>query len=237
MSDEYLCFFTSREPIGNLAFHVGDDIQRVNKNHLLLSQKLAYEQEHLVHMKQIHSNIVHVVTDEDGFSSPPTCDALVTNKKNTPLMVMVADCTPVLFYDSTCEVPFRCKAIGVAHVGREGAFSNIVKNVLKTMEQEYGSCAEDIFIEIGSSIGVCCYEVGQEIYDKAQPFHYAFTKGDTSYYLDVNKIILTQLKECGIKEENIKNEGVCTACNTKNYFSYRKEGKTGRFAGILMIRD
>jgi hypothetical protein len=89
--------FTQREPIGNLAFHVGDDIEAVNAHHLLLASEFGYERDALVHMKQIHSNIVHVVSEEDGFITPPTCDGLVTNRKNIPLMVMVADCTPVLF--------------------------------------------------------------------------------------------------------------------------------------------
>jgi hypothetical protein len=204
---------------------------KLNAHHLLLASEFGYERDALVHMKQIHSNIVHVVSEEDGFITPPTCDGLVTNRKNIPLMVMVADCTPVLFFD------FTCKVIGVAHAGREGAFSNIVKNVIETMNLEYGSLAENIEVSIGSSIGVCCYEVGKEIYEKSKEFHYAFQLRDEKYYLDVNKIILSQLKECGIQEQNIKNEGICTACNTQTYFSYRKEGKTGRFAGVLMLKD
>lgn len=223
--------FTTRESGGNLAFHVGDDIEAVNEHHEILSQELGYKKDALIHMKQIHSDIVHVVGEQDGFGSPPTCDALVTNKKNTPLMVMVADCTPVLFYDPTC------RAIGVAHAGRAGAFGNIVANVVKTMQKEYGSKPEDIIVSIGSAIGVCCYEVGKEIHEAShEEFGYAFEKRDGSYYLDVNRIILSQLQECGIKQEHIDNSGICTACNTHDYFSYRAEGQTGRFAGVLMLK-
>ncbi len=50
-------------------------------------------------MNQIHSDIVKIVTSASNFQTPFTCDALITNKKNTPLMVMVADCAPILFYD------------------------------------------------------------------------------------------------------------------------------------------
>ncbi|MDD2356810.1 MAG: peptidoglycan editing factor PgeF [Thiovulaceae bacterium] len=223
--------FTTRNFGANLAFHVGDDISTVQANHLFLATNLRYNKDALIHMKQIHSNIVHVVSKQDNFNTPPTCDALVTNKKNIPLMVMVADCTPILFYDSTC------KAIGVAHAGRAGTFDNIVAKVIETMQKEYGSKAENIFVSIGSAIGVCCYEVGSEIYEQAkEKFGYAFEVKENKYYLDINKILLFQLQECGIKEENIENEGICTACNTQEYFSYRAEGKTGRFAGILMLK-
>lgn len=227
---EILYTFTTRESGGNLAFHVGDDIEAVHEHHELLSEELGYKKDALVHMKQIHSDIVHVVSEQDDFHTPPTCDALVTNRKNVPLMVMVADCTPVLFFDPTC------KAIGVAHSGRAGTFGNIVKNVVETMKKEYGSKPEEIIVSIGSAIGACCYEVGAEIYEEAQEFRYAFEKRGESYFLDINKIILKQLKECGIKEEHIQNEGVCSSCNTEQYFSYRAEGQTGRFAGILMLK-
>lgn len=231
MYREILYSFTTRENVGNLAFHVGDDVESVNEHHASLAQELGYDKEVLVHMKQIHSDIVHVVGEQDGFAAPPTCDALVTDKRNIPLMVMVADCTPVLFYDPTC------KAIGVAHAGRAGAFGNIVGKVVKMMQQEYGSKPEHIIVSIGSAIGVCCYEVGKEIYDEEKErFGYAFEQREGSYYLDVNKIILAQLQKSGIQERNIDNSGICTACNTEEYFSYRAEGQTGRFAGILMLR-
>lgn len=223
--------FTTREMGGNLAFHVGDDEEAVNEHHEILSQELGYKKDALVHMKQIHSSVVHVVTEQDRFATPPTCDALVTNKKNTPLMVMVADCTPVLFYDPTCKV------IGVAHAGRAGAFGNIVSNVIETMKKEYASNVQEIIVSIGSAIGVCCYEVGKEIYEAScEEFGYAFENRESSYFLDINKILISQLQECGILEEHIQNEGICTACNTDTYFSYRAEGTTGRFAGILMLK-
>jgi len=78
----------------NLAFHVGDNLEDVDTNHTILAKELDYNKDSLVHMKQIHSDIVHLVDDNDNFTNPQSCDALVTNKKNTPLMVMVADCSP-----------------------------------------------------------------------------------------------------------------------------------------------
>lgn len=229
--DDVLYSFTSREFGANLAFHVDDDPLVVDQNHLILSKQLGFDKESLVYMKQVHSDKVYIVSLDDGYATPPTCDALVTNRVNVPLMVMVADCTPVLFYD-----PIG-KAIGVAHVGRAGAFLNIIKNTIYKMQEEFGTDPKDIVVSIGPAIGVCCYEVGEKIYEEAKDrFHYAFQKDETRYLLDVNSIVLRQLLLCGIDTNNIENEKICTACNTDKFFSYRREGKTGRFSGILMIK-
>ena len=215
----------------NLAFHVQDDEECVKKNHSILAKKLEYKSVSLVHMKQIHSDIVHIVSDGDNFENPPECDALITNKTDIPLMVMVADCSPVLFYDD------KQKVIAVAHAGRQGAFKNIIKNVINTLDDKFNSKPKDINVTIGASIGVCCYEVGSEIYDEAKTLslEYAFVKRDNSYYLDVNKILKHQLLESGIKEKNIDIFNECTCCQNKKYFSYRADGTTGRFAGVIKL--
>lgn len=223
--------FTSRGS-GNLAFHVEDDPLHVERNHAALAEALNYEKKSLVHMKQIHSDIVHVVTNED-FKTPPTCDALITNKPQIPLMVMVADCSPLLLYDKAKNV------IAVAHAGRAGAFKNIVKSTVEKMCKEFGSNPKDIYVSIGASIGVCCYEVGCEIYEEVKALHleYSMQKRDNKFYLDVNKTLKKQLIECAIAEQNIEIFNECTSCNTDKYFSYRAEKQTGRFAGVLMIKN
>ena len=222
--------FTTKDS-GNLAFHVNDNELHVISNHELLAKELGYEKNSLIHMKQIHSDIVHIVNENDNFDNPPTCDALITNKPNTPLMVMVADCSPILFYDD------KQKVIAVAHAGRQGAFKNIVKNVIDSFKHEFGSDAKDIHVSVGASIGSCCYEVGKEIYEETKELglEYAIQKRDDSYYLDVSKILETQLLTCGIKKENIEFCNECTCCNSKKYNSYRAEPSTGRFAGIIKL--
>ncbi|QHG91658.1 peptidoglycan editing factor PgeF [Sulfurimonas sp. CVO] len=221
--------FTTKE-CGNLAFHVGGNETEVQKNHELLAKELGYEKNSLVHMKQIHSDIVYMVRDED-FQTPPTCDALITNRKNTPLMVMVADCSPLLLYDD------KKKVIAAVHAGRAGAFKNIVKNVIKKMQTEFDSDPKDIYVSAGASIGVCCYKVGSEIYEeaKALSLEYAVQKRNENFYLDVAAILKKQLLSCGIKRENIEFCDECTCCNTHKYFSYRAKAKTGRFAGVIQL--
>ncbi|MCF6330947.1 MAG: peptidoglycan editing factor PgeF [Sulfurimonas sp.] len=216
----------------NLAFHVQDDAKDVESNHTLLADTLGYQKASLVYMKQIHSNIVHIVEKNDNFKNPPTCDALITNKIDTPLMVMVADCSPILFYDK------KQKVIAVAHAGRAGAFKNIVKNTLDTMSSKFNSVCENIYISIGANIKVCCYEVGIEIYKEVKKLDldYGVDIKKEKYYLNINKILLKQLLACGIKKQNIDISQECTSCNTDKYYSYRDQKRTGRFCGVIMLK-
>jgi polyphenol oxidase len=223
--------FTTQE-IGNIAFHVNDAIENVENNHSKLAKLLKYDKQKLIHMKQIHSNDVYIVNAKDNFTTPPTCDALVTNKIQTPLMVMVADCSPILFYDA------KEKVIAVAHAGRQGAFKNIIAATLLTMQKEFQTELKNVYVNIGASIGKCCYEVGTEIYEEAihLKLEYAVEKKKGSYYLDIKKILLSQLQECGIEKKKIEISQDCTCCLRDTYYSYRANPQIGRFAGVIMLR-
>lgn len=216
----------------NLAFHVKDDVKYVELNHTLLANKLGYKKNSLIHMKQIHSDIVHIVDEDDNYKNPPTCDALITDKKNTPLMVMVADCAPILFYDE------EKKVIAVAHAGRAGAFKNIIKNVINCFVSNYNSKTKNIVVSIGANIGECCYEVGSEIYDESKKLNmlYAIQKTNKSYYLNISKILYSQLISCAIDEKNIEISNECSCCSSHKYFSYRNNPYTGRFSGIIILK-
>ncbi|MFT5660539.1 MAG: YfiH family protein [Sulfurimonas sp.] len=223
--------FTTRE-IGNLAFHVNDTISNVTKNHEKLAHELDYKKDSLLHMKQIHSADVRIVNADDNFTNPQSCDALVTNKRNTPLMVMVADCSPILFYDDTTQV------IAVAHAGRQGAFKNIVQNTIDAMCLNFYASQKNIHVSIGASIGVCCYEVGEEIYKEAKQLNLedSLQIRGNHYYLNVSYILKKQLLDAGIQEEHIEVSNECTCCLKEKYYSYRAKANTGRFAGVIMLK-
>jgi len=215
----------------NLAFHVGDSEKNVLQNHDTLAKELGYKKRTLVHMKQIHSAKVHTVGSLDNFLNPRECDALITNKTETPLLVMVADCSPILFYDDIQKV------IAVAHAGRQGTFLNIVHNVVKSFVKDFSSSVSDITVTVGASIGVCCYEVGSEINSEAEKLglEYAMEKREGKFYLNISKILKKQLLNMGIKEENIEISQECSCCKNEKYFSYRADGVTGRFAGVIKL--
>ncbi|MEJ2499955.1 MAG: peptidoglycan editing factor PgeF [Campylobacterales bacterium] len=217
----------------NLAYHVGDDPAAVDENHVLLGRKLGYAPRRLVHMRQVHSDRVIRCTPEMDFDARPECDALITNIAHQPLMVMVADCTPVLLYD-----PVH-RAVAAVHAGRAGALKNIVAKTIGAMHSAYGSDAADLLAVLGPSIHVCCYEIGPEVAEtvEASGFCYALSSREGRTYLDVNRILETQLRAEGVPPSHIDTIGLCTSCRNDRFFSYRADGgTTGRQAGIIMLK-
>lgn len=217
----------------NIAFHVGDDDRDVLKNHKALATHLSYDLDRLVHMRQIHSDQIVIVDEDSSFDDPPECDALITDIKEKPLMVMTADCTPVLLYDPVKEV------IAAIHAGRAGAFKDIVTKSIVTMHEHFGSEPADILSALGPSIGVCCYEVDEKIDREATLLGFAFAiqRRDAHYFLDVNMILRRRLEEAGIRREHIEDLGECNACHNGTFFSYRADGqRTGRMAGIIALK-
>lgn len=215
----------------NLAFHVGDNPLHVKQNHQLLANALDYDLDQLVHMRQIHSDIVHVLTDEDDFEHPPECDALITNKKNTPIMIMSADCTPVIIYDPVKEV------IGVVHAGRSGAFKNIISKTIAMMQEHFTCKPDSLHVSLGASIHGCCYEVNERIANEAKALGYEkmLSFKNKTPFLHVNTIVKHQLAKEGVKE--VDEIARCSACHHETFFSYRAEGgTTGRTAAVAMLR-
>jgi len=214
----------------NLALHVGDNVKDVLENRIWTSQKYNFSIKNLIYMEQVHGN--HVAIIESTINNKiENCDALITNERNTPLMVMVADCIPILFYD-----PIK-KVIGIAHAGRNGTFLSIAQKTVLKMQDVYDCQMQDIIVGLGASIQSCCYEVGIDLADIAiKNFGEGFIMiEDEKYFLDLQALNHSQLLKLGIHENNIEVSSTCTACN-ENYFSYRREGETGRFAGFIMLR-
>jgi len=225
----------SAAPYGslNLAYHVGDDAPRVDANHARLAERLGYDPHRLVHMRQIHSDRIVRCTPDMDFDSRPECDALITDIVGQPLMVMVADCTPVLLYD-----PVH-RAVAAVHAGRAGALQNIAGKTVDAMRAAFDTAPEDLLAALGPSIGVCCYEIGPETAEAVAAAGCAFALEPRGgrFRLDVNRILARQLEAAGVPPAQIDAPGVCTACGEERFFSYRAAGgTTGRQAGIIMLK-
>ena len=106
----------------------------------------------LTRNSQIHSSIVNKI-DEKNIGQRIDGDALITNVKEVPLLILTADCVPVVIIDP------KNKAVGVAHAGWRGTYDKICKNTIDEMIKNYKSNPEDLICVIGPSIGPCCYEV------------------------------------------------------------------------------
>ncbi|WP_331774507.1 peptidoglycan editing factor PgeF [Sulfurospirillum sp. 1612] len=206
----------------NLALHVGDDPLIVAQNRALLSQKIACE--NLVFMEQVHGDSISIVRD---VSSPKIrrCDALITNLPDVALCVMVADCIPVLLHDS------HTQAIAAIHAGRNGVAKKIVNKTIQAMQETYGSSPEDIQVFLGPAIGSCCYEVKEDV---TAGFEGYVRHHEGRIYLDIMQKCLDDMCEGGVSAQHINNAQICTCCE-ENYFSYRRDGVTGRFCGAIVL--
>jgi len=104
------------------------------------------------------------------------------------------------------------------------------------MQIRYNSNPKDIIVGIGPSIGPCCYDIRDDIVGKFIKYKDSLTYREGRYYLNLWEINKYQLLESGIDKNNIEIAGLCTSCNDKIFFSYRKENPTGRFAAGVMIK-
>ena len=200
----------------NLALHVGDEPALVLENRRVLGQEIGEHQ----YMEQVHGNrvvIVEAVSDE-----PPTADALVTGIPGVALAVMVADCIPLLL---TSKV-----AVAAVHVGRKGLMNSVALGAIAAM-REIG--ATQISAVIGPSICGRCYEVSQEIFDEVTAVHpaAAATTLSGTPSLDLPAALEKVLLAEGV---SISFDRGCTV-EDPALFSYRRDGVTGRQAGIVWL--
>lgn len=211
---------------GNLAFHTQDDEKKVIQNRKKLAEKLNYDYEKLIYMNQTHGSNVKVV-DYNSLNLIEDCDALITNCKNLPLMVMVADCIPILLFDEILGV------VCAIHAGRNSTFLEISKKALQKMVDEFGCKVENIKAIFGPSIQKCCYEVDDSLAKIVRnSFGEEFVLNNHINLQEINKKQLTNL---GLKDITIST--ICTKCSNEPYFSYRKDKKCGRFAAVILLED
>jgi len=174
-------------------------------------------QEGMASLKQIHSNIVLP-------ASQPGCvgegDALVTNRAGVPVSIRTADCLPIFLADR------QNRAVAAIHAGWRGTAARIVVEALAAMQREFGTQPKNVTAAIGPGIGVCCYEVGEEV---ARQF------GKTgAAYLDLAGENARQLEGAGVRAIDLLN--VCTFCHAEQFYSWRRDReKAGRMISVVEI--
>ena len=182
--------------------------------------------------KQIHSNIVNKV-DKDNIGQIIDGDAIITNEKNVPLLILTADCVPVVLVDKVN------KAVGLVHAGWRGTYGKICSETLQSMKENYNTNTEDVVAIIGPSIGKCCYEVSYDLVEKFSALlpnadEKIYEIRDEKYYLNLWEVNTQILKEFGVLKSNIINMNICTSCNCDRFFSYRKHEKTPKRIGTFI---
>lgn len=206
---------------GNLALHVGDDPDEVAKRRVQLEQAVGLSPGSFQFMNQVHGTNVAVISAPA--ISAPTADAMVS--RGVPLAVMVADCIPVIMVG---QAPAGTVVLSAAHAGRPGLAAGILPRTVSAMRD---AGAENVSAWLGPSICGRCYEVPRGLQDEvghAVPG----TESETSWgtpALDLPEGARRQLESEGV---NIRYSGPCTL-ETPSLFSYRRDQRTGRFAGLV----
>ena len=228
----------------NLGFHVGDASGKVLMNRKRLAASAAIPVTAMTFAKQIHSSNVTIVTEPmkglgscDHQEAIEATDAMVTDLPGICLVILVADCVPLLFFDPSRNV------IGVAHAGWKGTLQSVALHTVRAMEKGFGSSPHNIIVGMGPSIGPCCYEVGPEVIARVKAAFSTYQEyvphesRDGKGRLDLRKANRDQLVRAGIRRENIETANQCTCHNADIFFSYRQQhGETGRFgAGICIL--
>ena len=201
----------------NVATHVGDDHATVLANRARLERDLALP---IQFMDQVHGKVV--ATIDTQIISSPTADALVTQIAGIGLAVMVADCIPLLLASS--------QTVAAVHVGRKGLMNKVGVEAIREMRSHDAS---DITAVVGPSICGHCYEVSQDVYEEVtRSFPLAASKTrEGGFALDLSRALIDQLESLGAK---VIDEGRCTV-EDKNLYSYRRDGVTGRQAGVVWL--
>ena len=200
----------------NLALHVGDDPAAVKENRARLSQHFGVP---VQYMNQIHgADVIHI----DKVIPDPTVDALITMTPGLGLAVMVADCIPLLIWDESESV------VAAVHVGRRGAINGIVENVVGKMRS---LTSASLLAEIGPHICADCYVVGEEIAAEFGATHPNAVWRRDELTLDLSGALRGDLAEMKVR---VTSHHSCTVEDPLLY-SYRRDGVTGRFAGVISL--
>lgn len=148
-----------------------------------------------------------------------------------------ADCVPVYFYD-----PVK-KVVGMAHSGWRGTVKEIAGKMVERMVSDYGCDVRDIVAGIGPSIGMCCFEVDEDVFYDFTDLTYLgdgwyYEKENGHYDIDLWRVIWCTLTNRGVLPENITISGICTCCNHDVLFSHRAtKGRRGTMAGVISLKE
>ena len=198
------------------------------------SDKYGFNHDNIVYNTQVHGADVRIVESGDDFTeNGKEADGLITNLRNTPLLIFTADCVPVVFYDKKQGV------VALAHAGWRGTYRDIAGEMIDIMTGKYGCEVVDIKTIIGPSVSVDNYEVSYDLIEKFAvlevPNYYKEIEG--KYYLDLWKLNKELLKKCGILEDNIKIIDFCTVRDNDKFFSYRLDNATLKRIGTIIQLD
>ncbi|KTC90038.1 peptidoglycan editing factor PgeF [Fluoribacter dumoffii] len=208
----------------NMGLHVGDNEHHVLQNRQQLREllNLPGEPQWLTQTHSTHCVIVEEDPDRNA-------DAAISRSKNHPLVILTADCLPIML----CNV--QGTEVAAVHAGWKGLAHGIIENTLEKME----SSPTDVLAWIGPSICQNCYEVGEEVY---QTFTHTYPLSKQGFKPVNGKWLanLPLIAEIILAAKGIKGvyqSGLCTFELKNELYSYRRTAQTGRIATLIWFND
>jgi len=248
----------------NLSFSASDRREAVERNRADFLIALTAEESRLLTLRQIHSDIVHVVTSPKQLPAKGKSlngDGLITNLPGVLVTVQTADCVPVLIADT------KQRVVAAVHAGWRGTAKRIAEKAVGTMRARFASRPKDLRAAIGPAIQQCCYAIGNDVIEEFES-HFAYAKKlfcevydqdpvkkkypllfmtarapghshiGPQMHLDLIEANRRQLLDAGMSKKNIWATQECTSCRTDLLFSHRAEGGyTGRMMAVIGYRE
>lgn len=207
----------------NLAHHVGDDLPSVKRNRARLADLLALPAVPQW-LSQVHG--IQVMRFLEPEVATLQADASYTNKPGVPLAIMTADCLPVLIASKDGE------ELGAAHAGWRG----LCDGVIEALAGHFRARPDELTVWLGPAIGPEAFEVGAEVraaFMAVDPkAELCFTAKDNGKFLaDIYGLVKQRLTRLGIS--SVSGGEYCTVTDKEHFFSYRRDGKTGRMATLI----
>ncbi len=209
----------------NLGTHVGDDPGAVASNR---ARVMAAINGQPVWLNQVHGTQVVDAVGFMGIAQPPQADAAFTRVTGVACTVMTADCLPVLFCDAAGTV------VAAAHAGWRGLLAGVLEETIAAM----GVPGKKLMAWLGPAIGPQAFEVGNEVrsafVDADAEAQKAFAaSGNEKWLADIYLLARQRLERQGVSR--IFGGGLCTVTDSERFFSYRRDGQTGRMASMIWL--
>ena len=209
----------------NLGLHVGDDSLAVQENRRRLGAHLPANP---LWLNQVHGTDVFVIDRAAEDVTPPRADAVATAQVNRTCAVLVADCLPILFCDETGT------CVAAAHAGWRGLAAGVIERTVAAMPV----LPRDLMAWLGPAIGPGEFEVGQDVVNafcgadvNANLAFTAIAQREGKFLADIYALARQRLARAGVLR--IYGGGPCTVTSADQFFSYRRDGQTGRMAAVI----
>ena len=209
----------------NFGDHVGDDAKRVAANRALLTACIDARP---VWLEQVHGTRVVDASVCVAANRVPQADAAFSRQAGVACVVMTADCLPVLFCDDAGTV------VAAAHAGWRGLLAGVLEETIVAM----GVPGEKLMAYLGPAIGPRTFEVGDEVCEafvsRDERAQAAFVPSATGKWLaNIYRLARQRLQGTGVRR--INGGTFCTYTEAERFFSYRRDGMTGRMASMIWL--